>query len=70
MSFTKLSTLILISKASHFSIKLALKNRKRIDDMKNSCDMSAFTRRIALICSLNVSDDSLSFRKLQVHLIM
>jgi len=68
MSFTKLSTSILISKALHFLIKLALKNRKRIDDMKNLCDMSAFTRCIALVCSLNVSNDSLFFRKLRVHL--
>jgi len=70
MSFTKSSTLILISKALHFLIKLALKNRKKINDMKNLCDMSAFIYRIALICSLNVSNDSLFFRKLQVHLTM
>ena len=70
MSSTKSSTSILISRASHFSIKLALKNRKRIDDMRNLCDMSAFIRRIALVCSLNVSDDSLSFRKLRVHSTM
>jgi len=70
MSFMKSSTLILISRVSHFSIKLALKNRKRIDNMRNLCDMSAFTHHIALIYSLNVSDDSLSFRKLQVHLTM
>jgi hypothetical protein len=36
MSFTKLSTLILILNALHFSIKLMLKNRKRIDEMKDS----------------------------------
>ena len=36
MSFTKLSTSILIFNALHFSIKLALKNRKRIDEMKDS----------------------------------
>jgi len=70
MSFTKSSTSILISRALHFSIKLALKNKKRIDDMRNLCDMSAFTRCIALVCSLNVSNDSLSFRKLQVHSTM
>jgi len=70
MLFMKSSTLILISKASHFSIKLALKNRKRIDDMKNLGNMSVFTRCIALIYSLNVSNDSLFFRKLQVHLTM
>ena len=70
MSFMKSSISILISKASHFLIKLALKNRKRINDMKNLCDMSAFTHHIALICSLNIGDDSLSFRKLRVHLTM
>ncbi len=70
MSFTKSSTLILISKALHFSIKLALKNRKRINDMRNLCNMSAFIYHIALIYSLNVSDDSLFFRKLRVHLTM
>jgi len=66
MSFTKLSTLILISSALHFSIKLVLKNRKRIKDMRNLCDMSAFTHCIELVCSLNIKDDSLFFRKLQV----
>ncbi len=70
MSFMKLNTSILISRASQFSIKLALKNRKRIDDMKNLCNMSAFTYCIMLICSLNVSNDSLSFRKLRVHSTM
>jgi len=70
MSFTKSSTSILISEASHFSIKLALKNRKRINDMRNLCNMSAFIHHIALIYSLNVSDDSLFFRKLRVHLTM
>jgi len=70
MSFTKSSTSILISRASHFSIKLALKNRKRIDDMKDFCNMSAFTHCIALVCSLKVSNNSLSFRKLRVHLTM
>ncbi len=70
MSFTKLSTLILISKALHFLIKLVLKNRKRIDDMRDFCNMSVFTYCITLICSFNVSDDSLSFKKLQVHLTM
>ncbi len=66
----KLSTSILIFKALHFLIKLALKNRKKIDDMRNFCDMSVFTHCIALIYSLNVSNDSLSFRKLLVHLTM
>ncbi len=70
MSFMKSSTLILIFKALHFSIKLALKNRKRINDMKDLCNMSAFTHCIMLIYSLNVSNDSLSFRKLQVHSTM
>ncbi len=70
MSFTKLSTLILILSALHFSIKLALKNRKRIDKMRNSWDMSAFISRIVLICSLNINDISLFFRKLRAHLIM
>jgi len=36
MSFMKSSTSILIFNALHFSIKLALKNRKRIDEMKDS----------------------------------
>ncbi len=62
----KLSILILIFNASHFSIKLALKNRKKIDEIKDFCDMSAFIHHIMLICSLNINDDSLSFRKLQV----
>jgi len=70
MSFTKSSTSILISKALHFLIKLALKNRKRIDDIKDLCNMSAFIHCIMLIYSLNVSNDSLFFRKLQVHLTM
>ncbi len=64
MSFMKSSTSILIFKALHFSIKLVLKNRKRIDDMRNLCNMSAFIHCIMLICSLNISDDSLFFRKL------
>ncbi len=66
----KSSTSILIFSALHFSIKLALKNRKRIDEMKNLCDMSAFISRILLIYSSNISDVSWSFRKLRVHLIM
>ncbi len=70
MSFMKSSTLILIFNALHFSIKLALKNKKRIDDIRNFCNMSAFTCCIMLIYSSNVSDDSLFFRKLQVHSIM
>jgi len=57
MSFMKLSTLILISKVLHFLIKLALKNRKKINDMRNLCDMSIFTYHIMLIYLLNVNDD-------------
>jgi len=68
--FTKSSTSILILSALHFSIKLALKNRKRIDEMRNLCNMSAFTSRMSLVCSLNISDVSQFFRKLRVHLIM
>ncbi len=49
MSFTKLSTLILILNALHFSIRLALKNRKRINEMRNFCNMSAFISRMSLI---------------------
>jgi len=58
ISFTKLSTLILIFNALHFSIKLALKNRKRINKMKNLCNMSAFILRMLLVYSLNISDVS------------
>jgi hypothetical protein len=60
MSFTKPSTPIFIPSASHFSIKLALKNRKRIDEMRNLCGIPASTRRIVLVCPSNTSDDSLS----------
>jgi len=70
MSFTKLSTSILIFSALHFSIKLALKNRKRIDEMKNLCDMSAFILRMSLVCSSNLSDVSQFLRKLRAHLTM
>ncbi len=58
MSFTKSSTLILILSASHFLIRLALKNRKRIDEMRDLCDMFAFTSRMSLIYSSNLSDVS------------
>ncbi len=58
MSFMKLSTLILILNALHFSIRLALKNRKRIDEMKNLCDMFTFILHMSLIYSLNLSDVS------------
>ncbi len=64
MSFMKLNTSILISKALHFLIKLALKNKKRINDIRNFCDMLAFIHCIALIYSLNINDDFLFFRKL------
>jgi len=66
----KLSTSILIFNALHFSIKLTLKNRKRINEMRNFCDMFAFISRISLVCSLNISDVFQFFRKLRVHLIM
>jgi len=70
ISFMKSSTSILIFSASHFSIKLALKNRKRINEMRNLCDMSAFILRMSLVCSLNISNVFRFFRKLRVHLIM
>jgi len=66
----KLSTLILIFNALHFSIKLALKNRKKINEIKNFCDMSAFILHMSLICSSNISNISQFFKKLHVHLIM
>ncbi len=66
----KLNTSILILSALYFLIKLALKNRKRINEMRNLCDMSAFILRMLLIYSLNISDVSWFFRKLRVHLIM
>ncbi len=70
MSFTKSSTSILIFNASHFSIRLALKNRKRIDKMRNFCNMFAFILCMSLVCSLNLSDVSWFLRKLCVHLTM
>jgi len=70
MLFTKLSTSILILSALHFSIRLALKNRKRIDEMKNLCDMFAFILRMSLICSSNLSNLSQFSRKLHAHLII
>ncbi len=54
MSFTKSSTLILILNASHFLIRLTLKNRKRIDEMKDFCDMFAFISRMSLVCLLKI----------------
>jgi len=68
MSFTKSSTSILIFNALHFLIKLALKNRKRIDEMRNLCDMFAFISRMSLVCSLNLSNVSQFSRKLHAHL--
>jgi len=56
--FTKLNTSILILNALHFLIKLTLKNRKRIDEMRNLCNMSAFILRISLVYLLNISDVS------------
>jgi len=70
MSFTKSSTSILIFNALHFSIKLMLKNRKKINEMKDFWDMFAFILCIVLICSLNINDVSLFFRKLHAHLTM
>ncbi len=70
MSFTKLSTLILIFSASHFSIRLALKNRKKINKIRNLCDISAFILRMSLICSLNFSDVFQFLRKLHAYSIM
>jgi len=67
ISFMKLSTSILIFNASHFSIRLALKNRKRINEMRNLCDMSAFISRMSLVCSSNISDVSRFSRKLRVY---
>ncbi len=58
ISFTKSSTSILFFSALHFLIKLMLKNRKRINEMKDLCDMSAFISRMSLIYSLNISDVS------------
>ncbi len=70
MSFMKLSTLILILNALHFSIKLALKNRKKIDEMKDSWNMSVLISCIVFTYSLNISDVSLFFRKLHAHSTM
>ncbi len=68
MSFIKLSTSILIFNTLHFSIRLALKNRKRINKMRNFCDMSAFILRMSLVYSLNLSNVSWFSRKLHAHL--
>ncbi len=70
MLFTKLSTSILIFSASNFSIRLALKNRKKIDEMKNLCNISAFILRMSLVYSLNLNDVFWFSRKLYAHLTM
>ena len=70
ISFTKSNTLILILSALHFLIRLTLKNRKRIDEMKNFCNMFAFISRISLIYSLNLSNVSWFLRKLHAHSII
>jgi len=54
----KSSTSILILNVSHFSIKLALKNKKKIDEMKDFDDMFAFILCMSLIYSSNISDVS------------
>ncbi len=54
MLFMKSSTSILIFSALHFSIRLALKNRKRISEMKDFCNMSAFILRMSLIYLLKI----------------
>jgi len=58
MSFMKLSTSILIFNVLHFSIRLALKNKKRIDEMKDFCDMLTFILCMSLVYSLNLSNVS------------
>ncbi len=68
MSFTKLSTLILILNVSYFLIRFTLKNRKRIDEMKDFYDMFAFILHMSLIYSLNLSNVSWFSRKLRAHL--
>ncbi len=67
ISFMKLSTSILILNALHFSIKFTLKNRKKIDEMKDFCNMFAFILHMSLICLLNLSDVSQFSRKLHAH---
>ncbi len=70
MSFTKLSISILILNVLHFSIKLMLKNRKKIDEMRNFCNMFAFILHMSLIYSSNLSNVSWFSRKLHAYLIM
>ncbi len=70
MSLTKLSTSILIFNVLHFFIRLMLKNRKRINEMKDLCNMSAFILHISLVCLLNLSNVSWFLRKLHAHLTM
>ena len=63
MSFMKLSTSILILNTLHFLIRLMLKNKKKINEMKDFYDMSAFILRMLLICLLNLNDVSQFSRK-------
>ena len=70
MSFMKSNTSILIFNALHFSIRFTLKNRKKIDEMKNLCNISAFILHMSLICSLNLSNVSWFLRKLHTHSTM
>ncbi len=70
MSFTKLSTLILIFSVLYFSIKLTMKNKKRINEMKNLCDMFAFILHMLFIYSFNLSNVSWFSRKLHAHSTM
>jgi len=70
MSFIKLSTSILIFSVLHFLIRLTLKNRKKINEMRNLCDMFAFILRMSLVYSLNLSDVSWFSRKLHAHSTM
>ncbi len=70
MSFTKSSTSILILNALHFLIRLALKNRKKINEMRNFCNMSAFILCMLLIYLLNLSNVSRFLRKLHAHSTM
>ncbi len=70
ISFMKSNTSILILSALHFLIKLALKNRKKINEMRNLCNMFAFISCMSFVYLLNLSDVFWFLRKLHVHLIM
>ncbi len=70
MLFTKLNTSILIFKILHFLIKLTLKNNNKNDNIKDFCNILAFTYCIMLIYLLNINNNFLFFRKLQVYLII